>query len=152
EAWAKHGLEPEFFKFTTGLEMFQAMIGGSIDVLTTGAVLENFTAQGQGKVFLVNAVEFDTSSLWVRADKGVSSFADLKGKQISTTRGTSADIFLTSALGANGIGEKDVEIINQRMNEAVTSFIAGAVPAVALWMPFDLQVQKQVPGAKMLVS
>ncbi|MCC6197441.1 MAG: ABC transporter substrate-binding protein, partial [Burkholderiales bacterium] len=34
----------------------------------------------------------------------------------------------------------------------VTSFIAGAVPAVALWVPFNLIVRDKVPGAKMLVD
>jgi NitT/TauT family transport system substrate-binding protein len=45
-AWAKHGLEPEFKLFTTGLELFQAMIGGSLDMLSTGAVISNFPARG----------------------------------------------------------------------------------------------------------
>ena len=47
-AWGKHGLEPDFKQFTTGLELFQAMVGGSIDMLSTGAVISNFPARGQG--------------------------------------------------------------------------------------------------------
>ena len=39
-------------QFTTGLELFQAMVGGSIDMLSTGAVISNFPARGQGKMFL----------------------------------------------------------------------------------------------------
>ena len=78
-AFDKHGLEPEFKLFQTGLEMFQAMIGGSLDVLSTGAVISNFPARGQGKMFLANAVEFATAQLWVRDD--IKTFADLKGKQ-----------------------------------------------------------------------
>ncbi len=38
------------------------------------------------------------------------------------------------------------------MAEAVTSFISGAVPAVALWVPFNVTVQRKVPGAKKLVD
>ena len=53
-------------QFNTGLEIFQAMIGGSLDVLATGAVLSNFPARGQGKVFLINDIEFATAQLWVR--------------------------------------------------------------------------------------
>jgi NitT/TauT family transport system substrate-binding protein len=34
----------------------------------------------------------------------------------------------------------------------VTSFIAGAVPAVALWVPFNVTVRNKVPGARMLVD
>ncbi|CAA9484026.1 MAG: ABC transporter, substrate-binding protein (cluster 10, nitrate/sulfonate/bicarbonate), partial [uncultured Sphingomonadaceae bacterium] len=42
--------------------------------------------------------------------------------------------------------------LNQRMPEAVTSFISGAVPAVALWVPFNIAVREKVPGAKKLVD
>jgi NitT/TauT family transport system substrate-binding protein len=152
-SFAKEGLDLELVQFTTGLEIFQAMIGGSIDMLATGAVLSNFPARGQGKAFLINNVEFATAQLWVREDQGVKSFADLKGKKISTTTGTTAHVFLDSALRANNIDPgKDVELVNQRMAEAVTSFISGAVPAVALWVPFNIIVRNKVPGAKMLVD
>jgi NitT/TauT family transport system substrate-binding protein len=152
-AWAKHGLEADFRQFTTGLELFQAMVGGSIDMLSTGAVISNFPARGQGKMFGVNCVEFATAQLWVRTDQGVKDFGDLKGKKIATTTGTTAHVFLDNALRANKIDPaKDVEIINQRMSEAVTSFIAGAVPAVALWVPFNVTVRSKVPAARMLVD
>lgn len=151
-AFAKNGLEPEYKLFQTGLEIFQAMIGGSLDVLSTGAVISNFPARGQGKMFLANAVEFATAQLWVREDQGIKSFADLKGKRIATTAGTTAHVFLNTALKANGMAASDVELLNQRMPDAVTSFISGAVPAVALWVPFNITVRDKVPGAKKLVD
>ena len=152
-AWKKNGLDPEFRQFTTGLELFQAMVGGSIDMLSTGAVISNFPARGQGKMFLCNGVEFATAQLWIRTDQGVNSFADLKGKRIATTTGTTAHVFLDTALRANKIDPAtDVQILNQRMAEAVTSFISGAVPAVALWVPFNVTVRDKVPGAKKLVD
>lgn len=151
-SFAKHGVDLEMVQFTTGLELFQAMIGGSLDMLATGAVISNFPARGQGKAFLINNVEFATAQLWVREDMGIKSFADLKGKKISTTTGTTAHVFLDNALRANNIDPKDVEIVNQRMSEAVTSFISGAVPAVALWVPFDITVKEKTKGAKKLVD
>jgi NitT/TauT family transport system substrate-binding protein len=45
-AFDKNGLEPEFKLFQAGLELFQAMIGGSLDLLSTGAVISNFPARG----------------------------------------------------------------------------------------------------------
>lgn len=151
-SFAKQGLDLDLVQFTTGLELFQAMIGGSLDMLATGAVISNFPARGQGKAFLINNVEFATAQLWVREDMGIKSFADLKGKKISTTTGTTAHVFLDNALRANKIDPKEVEIVNQRMSEAVTSFISGAVPAVALWVPFDIVVRQKTPGAKKLVD
>jgi NitT/TauT family transport system substrate-binding protein len=152
-SFAKAGVDLELVQFTTGLELFQAMVGGSLDMLSTGAVVSNFPARGQGKVFLINNVEFATAQLWVREDQGIKSFADLKGKKISTTTGTTAHVFLDNALRANRLDPaKDVEIVNQRMAEAVTSFISGAVPAVALWVPFDVTVKQKVPGARKIVD
>ena len=149
--FAKHDVELDLVQFTTGLELFQAMIGGSIEMLVTGAVISNFPARGQGRMFLVNDIEFATAQLWVHGDE-VKSFADLKGKKISTTTGTTAHVFLDTALRANGIDPKDVQVVNQRMSEAVTSFISGAVPAVALWVPFNIPVKEKVKDAKMLVD
>lgn len=151
-AFDKNGLEPEFKLFQTGLEIFQAMIGGSLDVLSTGAVISNFPARGQGKMFLANAVEFATAQLWVREDQGIKTFADLKGKRIATTAGTTAHVFLSTAMKANNLAAGDIELLNQRMPDAVTSFISGAVPAVALWVPFNITVRDKVPGAKKLVD
>jgi len=149
-AYEKNGLEPEFKLFQTGLEIFQAMIGGSLDVLSTGAVISNFPARGQGKMFLANAVEFATAQLWVRDE--IKTFADLKGKRVATTAGTTAHVFLSNALKANNMTGADIELLNQRMPDAVTSFISGAVPAVALWVPFNITVRDKVPGARKLVD
>jgi NitT/TauT family transport system substrate-binding protein len=143
-AWTKRGLDMELIQFTTGLELFQAMIGGSLDVLSTGAVVSNFPARGQGRVFLLNNIEYATAQLWVR-DDAIKSIADLKGKQIATTTGTTAHVFLDRALRSAKLDPaKDVQIVNQRMAEAVTSFVSGAVPAVALWVPFDQTVKQKV--------
>ena len=148
----KQGLDLELRQFNTGLEIFQALIGNSLDVLSTGAVLSNFPARGQGKVFLINDIEVATAQLWVRSDQGVKSFADLKGKRIATATGTTAHVFLDRALRANNIDPKEVEILNQTMPAAVTSFVSGAVPAVALWVPFNVTVRDKVPGAVKLTD
>jgi NitT/TauT family transport system substrate-binding protein len=148
----KQGLELEMRQFNTGLELFQALIGGSLDVLSTGAVLSNFPARGQGKVFLINDIEVATAQLWVRPDMGVKSFSDLKGKRIATATGTTAHVFLDKALRANNIDPKEVELVNQTMPAAVTSFVSGAVPAVALWVPFNVTARDKVSGSVKLAD
>ncbi|MGJ4941992.1 ABC transporter substrate-binding protein [Bradyrhizobium sp. HKCCYLS1011] len=148
----KQGLDLDLRQFNTGLEVFQAMVGGSLDVLATGAVLSNFPARGQGKVFLINDIEVATAQLWVHSDAGIKSYADLKGKRIATSTGTTAHVFLDRALRANGVDPKDVELVNQPMPAAVTAFISGAVPAVALWVPFNVAVRDKVPDAVKLTD
>jgi NitT/TauT family transport system substrate-binding protein len=148
----KQALDLELRQFNTGLEIFQALVGGSLDVLATGAVLSNFPARGQGRVFLINDIEVATAQLWVRGDQGIRSFDDLKGKRIATAIGTTAHVFLDRALRANKIDPKELDIVNQTMPAAVTAFISGAVPAVALWVPFNITVREKVPGAVKLAD
>ena len=152
-AWERENLRIEPREFTTGIELFQALVGGSLDVLTTGGVLSNFPARGQGKVFLINDLEWTTGQIWAHPEQGINSLKDLKGRQVATTRGTTAHDLLHQALKSAGLDStKDIEIVNQRMSDAVTAFIAGAVPAVALWVPFNGPIRAKSPTAKMLVD
>lgn len=152
-AWESQGLEIEPVKFITGLEAYQALAGGSVDLVTTGAVNANFPALGQGKVFLVNALETDMCQIYVSAESGIKTLADLKGQRIATTRGTSAHYLLHQALKSVGLDStKDIEIVHQRMDQAVTSFIAGSVPVAALWTPFHAVIRKNRPSAIQLTS
>lgn len=150
-SWKKEGLDIEVREFNTGVELFQALVGGSIDVLTTGGVLSNFPARGQGKVFLLNDIEWSIGQVWVNTKSGINSIADLKGKKIATTRGTTAHNLLHQALKSVGLdSRKDVEIVNQRMPDVVTALISEAVPVAATWVPFNVAIKQKLPTAKML--
>ncbi len=146
--WADAGLDLKTTQFDTGIELSQALVGGSIDVAIMGGVTSNFPAQGQGKIFMLNSRETATARLLVQGDSGIKSVADLKGKKIITTTGTTADIYLHRALEKAGLTRKDVTVVNAKMPDAVQAFIGGSVPAVALWVPFDLRVNEADKGAK----
>ena len=150
--WKSHDLEIQFVEFQNGIEAFRAMTTGSLDVLATGAVISHFPALGQGKVFLINDIEYATAQLWVHPEMGIEKIADLKGRKVTTTTGTTAHIFLDIALRKNGVSPDDVLIINQRIGDAVASFIARAVPAIALWLPHNNVVKQRAPRARMLVD
>ena len=128
------------------------MAEGRLDVLSAGGVISNYLALGAGRAFLINDIEIATAQLWVRPDQGVRTFADLKGRRVATTTKTTAHIFLHRALRANNIDPSDVELVNGRMTDAVASFIAGTVPAVALWVPFNIRVREALPDAIKLVD
>lgn len=148
----RQGIEFEFHEFNTGPEIFEAMAAGKLDVLSAGGVLSNYLALGAGRAFLINDIEVATAQLWVRPDRGVRTFADLKGKTVATTAKTTAHIFLDRALHANGIKSTDIRLRSSSMSAAVASFVAGEVPAVALWVPFNITVREKVPGAIKLVD
>jgi len=146
--WADAGLDIKTTRFETGIELSQALAGGSVDVAIMGGVTSSFPAQGQGKIFMLNSRETATARLFVQGDSGIKTVADLKGKKVITTEGTTADIYLHRALEKAGLSRKDVTVVNAKMPDAVTAFIGGSVPAIALWVPFDLRVDEAGKGAK----
>lgn len=146
----KEGLDIKTTEFDTGIDLSQALAGGSLDVAIMGGVTSNFPAQGQGKIFMVNSIENATAQLWVKKDSGIKSVADLKGKTVVTTQGTTADIFLYNALKKAGMTEDDVKVLNAQMPSAVQSFVGGSADAIALWVPFDLRLQEGDPDVTML--
>ncbi|MCW2760685.1 MAG: hypothetical protein JWR85_886 [Marmoricola sp.] len=146
--WADAGLDLKTTQFDTGIELSQALASGDLDVAIMGGVTSNFPAQGQGKIFMLNSRETATARLFVQGDSGIKTVPDLKGKKIITTEGTTADIYLHRALQKAGLNRDEVTIVNAKMPDAVQAFIAGQVPAVALWVPFDLRVNESGKGAK----
>lgn len=151
--FAAEGLEMEPIVFTSGVPMMQALSGGSVDVAIMGAVISNFPSRGVGKVFLINDIEYDTAMIFARPETGAKSIKDLKGKKIATVKGTTAHVYLHTALKANGLeSTKDVEIVSMDMAGAVSAFISGAVDYVCTWAPFHVSIREKVPGAVMLGS
>jgi NitT/TauT family transport system substrate-binding protein len=150
--FAKHGIQIDPVPFNSGIPLAQALSGGSVDVAVMGAVISNFPSRGVGKVFLVNNVEAGTAMIFVRGGSGIASVTDLAGRDISTTRGTTAHVLLATALQANGLAADAAEVVNMDMAGAVSAFIGGAVPAVATWWPFNAQIMAQVPDARILTQ
>ncbi len=142
DTYRKEGLEPTFTRFNTGIEGFSALVGGSVDVFTTGGVTHNFPARGQGIVVLPNCIEWG-GQVFGREDLGVKKIQDLKGKKIATTLGTTGQIILYTALKRAGLDPvKDVDIVSQTMPAAVTSYVTGSLPALSTWVPFNLRARE----------
>lgn len=150
--FAEQDIEVELTPFQTGISLSNALTGGSIDVGVMGAVVANFPARGQGKLFLLNNLEADIQQIWAAPDSGIESVADLAGTQVATTTGSAAHLLLHVALEAEGIPADDVEIVNLDMPAVANTFVTGGVPAAALWAPFDAQVEEQLPDARLIAT
>ncbi|MEV7228823.1 ABC transporter substrate-binding protein [Polymorphospora sp. NPDC051019] len=148
--FAEAGLDVETVPFQTGISLSNALTGGSVDVGVMGAVIANFPARGQGKVFLLNNLEANIQQIWAAPDSGINSIADLRGKKVATTTGTAAHLLLHVALAENGMTTDDIELVNLDMPAVANTFVTGGVPAAALWAPFDNQIKERLPQARMI--
>lgn len=72
-----------------------------------------------------------SSAIVVTQDSDIKTIADLKGKKIGYTRGTTIQEYLFKALASAGLTEKDVELVNLTAAESSSALLTGAIDANA---------------------
>jgi sulfonate transport system substrate-binding protein len=139
--------------FTSGPPMLQAMGSGSVDIGAVGDAPPIFAAAGGSKVAVVAATVAnpDAAALLVPKGSTVTSVAQLKGKSIAVSEGSSANYHLLAVLKNAGLSVKDVKIDNLQPPQALAAFASGHVAAWDIWSPFIEQAQVQ-HGAKVLIN
>jgi aliphatic sulfonates family ABC transporter substrate-binding protein len=139
------GLEPNLVKFTAGPPFFSAFQSGSIDVGYMG-FQPAVTAIAQGVPIKIIALENDAwgaEGLVVRADSGIKSLADMRGKTIATKRGSSADTAIRAGLRKGGLKDSDVNIVDVDVTALVPAFTKGDVQGGWYWEPWMGLLKRQ---------
>jgi sulfonate transport system substrate-binding protein len=88
------------------------------------------------------------TALVTRADTGIKTIADLKGKTVAVTRGTDPHVFLVRALADNGLTEKDVTLVLLQHADGKLALLRGDVDAWAGLDPIMASAEVEV-GAKL---
>jgi sulfonate transport system substrate-binding protein len=139
--------------FTSGPPMLQAMGSGSVDIGAVGDAPPIFEAAGGGKIAVVAATVANPQAAALLLPKGsaVSSVAQLRGKTIAVSEGSSANYHLLAVLKQAGLSVKDVTIDNLQPAQALAAFASGHVAAWDIWSPYIEQAEVQ-HGARVLVN
>ncbi|WP_178075910.1 aliphatic sulfonate ABC transporter substrate-binding protein [Paenibacillus oralis] len=137
------GIKVNAVKFLSGPPEFQAMASGEIDIAYIGPGATFLAAQGQGKIIAVDSLNTGDAVL-TRADSGIESWADLKGKTVGVPKGTSGEMILNLGLKKASLKPEDVNIMNMDVAGAVSAFVSKKVDAVAIWSPYTAEIEKQV--------
>lgn len=145
------GIRVDARRFTAGPQEIQAIVAGDIDVgfLGTGALPP--VMEGKALVVAVDLLGLADEVL-ARPESGVARAADLAGKRVITTLGTSGEMILRIALDRAGVDRTKVEILTTSPENAVAAFRAGEVDALALWQPLTNQAREDVEGARLIAS
>ncbi len=132
--FAEQGIEVVLTRFSGGPAEIAAMASGDIDISQIGHGAHKLCIQGKAVVFQMDATSLADAVIG-NVERGVKTVADLKGKKIASTAGTSADIILTLALEEAGLTKDDVEIIEMDANGVVPAMVSGKIDACATWSP-----------------
>ena len=96
-------------------------------------------------------VRGENQAILVRADGPITTLAELKGRRVAYTRGSSAHNVVVKALGQAGLTPGDVASVLLQPPDALAAFRSGRVDAWAIWDPF-LAMAEADPGTRVLVQ
>jgi ABC-type nitrate/sulfonate/bicarbonate transport system substrate-binding protein len=135
----QNGLEITSHKHDTGAIALNEVMNGEADI----AIGANefplvIRALNQEKIRTIGSIsKSDFIYLVGRADRGIESASDLKGKTIGTTFGTIAHFFLGRFLNLNNINYNNVTLVDLKTPaEWVNAVVNGSVDAVATAQPY----------------
>ena len=138
EALKDKGVEVNWNDFESGPPMNESLAAGSSDIGVVGDVpVVSAIAAGQDNEIVMTTCDAPESyEFLVRPDSDVKSIADLKGKVIGTTIGSTGHNLVKKLCDTAGMDvNKDVELMNLSTGDAEATLTNGDVDAVAFWEP-----------------
>ncbi len=139
----EEGLDVELVGFTSGVTEIAAMVSGDLQFGYIGSGVTNLAVQGDVEIIAYQNLG-DAEAIVTSADSGITSIADLKGKTIATTLGTSGENVVNLALADAGMTQDDVELINMDMGGCVTAILSGQIDAVCIWSSYLVTVKNNL--------
>ncbi|MEO7169114.1 MAG: aliphatic sulfonate ABC transporter substrate-binding protein [Sphingomonas sp.] len=136
----KRGIGPvKWVEFASGPPLIEAIRAGAVDIGLVGNTPVVYAQSAGTDLFYVAAQSVPGlvgSGLLVPAKSSVTTLAQLKGKRIAYTKGSSSEFELAAALKQVGLGLGDITVANLAPGDAQTALANGSVDAWAIWDPF----------------
>jgi sulfonate transport system substrate-binding protein len=135
-----------FSTFTSGPPQIEAATAGKITFAITGDTPPIFGAAANAKVKVVSA--YDGSGrgdqILVHANSAIRSVADLRGRTIAVTKGSSAHGNILDQLDNAGLKPADVRLVFLQPADGFSAFTSGQADAWAIWDPYTAQAERQL--------
>lgn len=140
------GLEAIQQKYPYGKIALQAVLEGKADFATVAETPVMFAVMNGEKIYVIATIQTSskTNAIVARKDKGIFTPADLKGKKIAATLGTTSEFFMDAYLAVHGIARKDMKVVDLKAVELSDALANGTVDAVSAFNPFLIQMQKKL--------
>jgi sulfonate transport system substrate-binding protein len=134
--------------FTSGPTMVQAMSTGAVDIGGVGDAPPVFAASGGENIEIVGArtTDGDQDAIVVPKNSPIRSIAQLRGKKVAVSVGSSDNYHLLTVLDKNGLTTKDITMVNLQPAPGLAAFSSGSVDAWDIWPPYVQQLTAQYGG------
>jgi sulfonate transport system substrate-binding protein len=135
--FAASGIRIKWVEFSSGPPMLEAMSAGSVDAGVAGDSPPIFAqAAGANIVYAAEQPITKGQGIVVPASSPIRSVADLKGKRIGFTKGSSAHNLVVLALEKAGLTYADITPLYLSPPDAAAAFANGSIDAWSIWDPY----------------
>lgn len=135
--FAPQGIDVKWVEFSSGPPMMEAMNVGSVDYGAVGDSPPVFAqAAGAAIVYAAGQPITNGQGILVPKDSPIRSIADLKGKSVGFTKGSSAHNVVVQTLEKAGLTYADITPVYLTPPDAGPAFANGSIEAWAIWDPY----------------
>ncbi len=132
--FAEEGLNVKLVEFADGPTIIAAMESGSIDMGYIGPGAHKLCIAGRAKIFMLSQIG-NADAVLARKSRGIETYADLKGKKVGYSSGTSSEMILQYALEEAGLTMNDIQAYEMEVSSLVSAMVSGSIDACAAWSP-----------------
>jgi sulfonate transport system substrate-binding protein len=141
-----------FVEFDSGPLVDAGFAAGKIDVGTMGDLPASLAVKSGLPVTTIASEAYIGASMYLLARPGITSIAQLRGKNVAYTTGTAEQAFALRALATAGLTQRDVRQVDVSLLQLGTVLQAGAADASVVSVEQKVDYQQTHPSAAVLAT
>jgi sulfonate transport system substrate-binding protein len=150
--FAPQGFDVKWFEFSSGPPMLEAINAGTVHYGAVGDTPPIFAqSAGAAMVYAAGQPAASGQGILVPAGSSIRSIAELKGKRIGFTRGSSAHNVVLKTLEKAGLDYADITPVYLTPPDAAQAFANGSIDAWSIWDPY-LAIGETKQGGRVLLN
>jgi NitT/TauT family transport system substrate-binding protein len=150
----EEGITVKIKEFGSGRTALRTMLEESnLDMVTVAQTPIMFNSFKRDDFVVISAMvsSNDDVKVLVRKDRGIACPADLKGKTIGITRGSTGQYFLGLVLSYHLLKLSDVQTVDLEASKLAQALVDGQVDAISTWEPHIYNAQRQLGDKALLL-
>ena len=145
----EEGITLELTSFDNGPNIIAAMENGTVNIGYIGDGAHSLCVQGNASIIALSHISNGDA---VIGGPEVKTIADLKGKTVAYSSGTTSENILIQALASEGMTTADITAMDMDASAIVTAMLSGQVDACAIWSPQSTTIIDELEGATILAD
>lgn len=150
--FTKNGVKVEAKLFSAGRVANEGMASGQFDIGMFGDI-PGLSLLGQGfpgKIIAAGLGGPARESVLVKTDSPYKTLADLKGKRLAITKGSTNEMVMEGIMTKLGMKWADFQLVNMNPPEKATALQLGQVDAVVAWEPVPAVIATKGIGRRIV--